>query len=53
MDIGEIIAWVIYLGRTSILSITGFILYASVFLPVLWVIGKRTDYKVISYMENF
>ena len=38
MDIGEIIAWVIYLGRTSILSITGFILYAFVFLPVLWVI---------------
>ena len=40
MDIGEIIAWVIYLGRTSILSITGFILYASVFLPFLWVIVK-------------
>lgn len=40
MDIGEIITWVIYLGRTAILSITGFILYAFVFLPVLCVIVK-------------
>lgn len=40
MDIGEIIAWVIYLRRTSILSIMGIILYAFMFLPVLWVIVK-------------
>lgn len=40
MDIGEIIAWAIYLGRTSILSIIGIILYAFMFLSVLWVIVK-------------
>lgn len=40
MDIWEIIAWVIVLGRTVILTIFGIILYAFAFSPVILVIVK-------------
>ncbi len=40
MDIGEFIAWVIFFGRTAILSIFGIILYAFAFSPVILVIVK-------------